>query len=736
MALLRFLQRAPKPSYLQDAFEFAIQPMVVIRRDGGVWRANAAARALFQWSQGAEGQAHAQDVLWDRLDDVRQRGEVRQAIQGLQASQGLAQPLRLGELHWRGAEQQAPFHTRAWVRPCHDRHEGELLLVMLEDCTAEHDLRQQVELLKGMLEATREGLAIIGSDGSVQAANPMFATMARRPLQELLASGWRGVDHVNEAAVFEKVRRLEEGQDTGDLVEERELPQPDGSLRYLRVRYVPLRIGEQRRALVSTVDITDVRAPARYVETLVTCLPIGYVMFDKETGLCLDANAPLLTMLGYAIDDVRRKTWSEMTSEKLDRHDLATGSAGTTIKSATTFVARDGAEIPVRLYYRQLHDPRRAGRLAFLCFVLDLRESQAKELTLQQLLNEQDRVAQLFARVLTSVAHGDLTASLGDQNLYQGDYALIARAVEMVRLKLAEIVVLIRRHAESVKEATREIALGNEDLSKRTEKQAAGLEEIHTATEELSQAIAETAETAMRAQELAMEAAQRAAEAEERATSATRSMTAIRNSSKRVGEVVNMIDSIAFQINLLALNAAVEAARAGEHGRGFAVVAQEVRGLSQRSADRAAEIRRLINESVDTVDSGAEHVTAAARFLQEIGGAVQTLSHHVSEIAGANRQQARGMAQLTDSLTDLNETTQQNAALVEENAAASANLKDQAEEVAQLAQLFKVASQPGAASPAPAAQEDAPSHHLTEVAVSTPSRHLLTSQNSSRLEDF
>ena len=118
------------------------------------------------------------------------------------------------------------------------------------------------------------------------------------------------------------------------------------------------------------------------------------------------------------------------------------------------------------------------------------------------------------------------------------------------------------------------------------------------------------------------------------------------------------------------------------------MVAQEVRGLSQRSADRAAEIRRLINESVDTVDSGAEHVTAAARFLQEIGGAVQTLSHHVSEIAGANRQQARGMAQLTDSLTDLNETTQQNAALVEENAAASANLKDQAEEVAQLAQLF------------------------------------------------
>ena len=129
------------------------------------------------------------------------------------------------------------------------------------------------------------------------------------------------------------------------------------------------------------------------------------------------------------------------------------------------------------------------------------------------------------------------------------------------------------------------------------------------------------------------------------------------------------------------------------------------------------------------MDSGSEHVTAAARFLQEIGGAVQTLSHHVSEIAGANKQQARGMVQLTDSLTDLNETKQQNAALVEENAAASANLKDQAEEVTQLAQLFKVASQPGAASsPAPAAQEVVPSHHLPEVAVSTPSRHLLTSR--------
>lgn len=735
MASLRFLQRATQPSYLPDVFE-AAPPIVVVRRDGSLWRANQAARALFHWLQGIDGQLDAAIVLWDRLVDAKQRSEVRTALQSLPATAGLAQTIQLGELCWRGSEQHPLFYTRAQVRLSHDRHAGDLLLVMLEDCTAEHDLRQKVALLEGMLEATREGLAVIGSDGSVAAANPMFATMARRPLEELLHAGWRGLAHVDEAVVTERVRRLEQGQGTEDLVEERELPQADGSIRYLRVRYVPLPIGEQRRVLVSTVDITDVRAPARYVETLLACLPIGYVLFDSETGLCLDANVPLLTMLGYTIDDARRKTWPEMTREPLGRHDLAAGSGGTTIKSETTFVARDGTEIPVRLYYRLLNDPRRSGRPAFLCFVLDLRESQAKELTLQQLLNEQDRAAQLFARVLTNIAHGDLTASLGDQNLYQGDYALIARSVEMVRLKLAEIVTLIRRHAESVKEATREIALGNEDLSKRTEKQAAGLEEIHTATEELSQAIAETAEAAIRAQELAAAAAQRATEAGDRATFATRSMEAIRSSSKRVGEVVNMIDAIAFQINLLALNAAVEAARAGEHGRGFAVVAQEVRGLSQRSADRAAEIRRLINDSVDTVDSGSEHVTAAARFLQEIGGTVQTLSHHVSEIAEANQQQARGMMQLTDSLTDLNETTQQNAALVEENAAASANLKDQAEEVAQLAQLFKVASQPGASSPVPAAQEDVPLQHLPEMAVSSPSRQLLTSQSGSRLEDF
>jgi PAS domain S-box-containing protein len=621
---------------------------------------------------------------------------------------------------------------------------GELLLVMLEDCTVEHELRQKVDLLDGMLKSTREGLAVIGSDGSVAAANPMFATMARRPLNELLHAGWRGLPHINEATVAERARRLEEGRSSEDVVEERELPQADGSIRYLRVRYVPLQIGEQRRTLVSIVDITDVRAPARYVETLVACLPIGYVLFDRETGLCMDANEPFQAMLGYTAEDLRRKTWFELTPERLVQRELADAgkaSQNVTMQVEKAFLAKDGTEVPVRLYYRLSNDPRQGGRQVFLCFVLDLRETQARELTLQQLLSEQDRAAQLFARVLTNIAHGDLTVSLGDQSLYQGDYALIARAVEMVRLKLAEIVLLIRRHAESVKEATREIALGNEDLSKRTEKQAAGLEEIHTATEELSQAITETAETAARAQELAMEAAQRAAEAGDRATMATKSMEAIRSSSKRVGEVVNMIDSIAFQINLLALNAAVEAARAGEHGRGFAVVAQEVRGLSQRSADRAAEIRRLINDSVETVDSGAEHVTAAARFLQEIGGAVQTLSHHVSEIAGANKQQARGMAQLTDSLTDLNETTQQNAALVEENAAASANLKDQAEEVAQLAQLFKVAPQLGMASSGSAqvvTEEKAPPPaSASGQSGSSPTRHLLTSQgHNTTLDDF
>jgi methyl-accepting chemotaxis protein len=234
--------------------------------------------------------------------------------------------------------------------------------------------------------------------------------------------------------------------------------------------------------------------------------------------------------------------------------------------------------------------------------------------------------------------------------------------------------------------------LGNDDLSQRTQEQAAALEETASSMEEMTATVKQNSDNARQADLLAGSARTHAERGGEVMTSAVNAMRDINTSSRKIADIISVIDEIAFQTNLLALNAAVEAARAGEQGRGFAVVASEVRNLAQRSASAAKEIKSLIEDSVDKVRTGSELVDQSGKALSEIMDSIKKVSEIVAEMAAASEEQATGIEQVNTAVTQMDETTQQNAALVEEAAAAAKSMEQQAQEVVAQVSFFRVQS--------------------------------------------
>jgi methyl-accepting chemotaxis protein len=256
--------------------------------------------------------------------------------------------------------------------------------------------------------------------------------------------------------------------------------------------------------------------------------------------------------------------------------------------------------------------------------------------------------------------------------------------------QLASIVTQVRDVAEQVTSAARDLSQGNDDLSQRTQEQASSLEETAASMEELSSTVKQNAEGASQAREMAMRMRQRAEEGRDIAGSAVGAMDAITQASKEVGEIVVMIDEIAFQTNLLALNAAVEAARAGEQGRGFAVVATEVRNLAQRSGAAAKNIKSLIQDTTHKVSEGAKLVQRTGSALNDIAGDVREVSTIIEVIAAASEEQSAGIGQVNNAVVTLDEVTQQNAALVEEASAAAQALSEQASNLTQLISRYRL----------------------------------------------
>jgi methyl-accepting chemotaxis protein len=300
------------------------------------------------------------------------------------------------------------------------------------------------------------------------------------------------------------------------------------------------------------------------------------------------------------------------------------------------------------------------------------------------------------ARVAERVAGGDLTI---DIRLRKGDEHSLLHAMKDMRDRLAAIVGDVRSGTETIASATSQIASGNLDLSSRTEEQASALEETAAAMEELTSTVKQNADNARQANTLAATASNVAGKGGAVVAQVVDTMGAINESSKKIVDIISVIDGIAFQTNILALNAAVEAARAGEQGRGFAVVAGEVRTLAQRSATAAKEIKALINDSVGKVEDGSRLVGEAGATMHEVVQSIQRVADIMGEITAASAEQTAGIEQINTAVTQMDSVTQQNASLVEEAAAASEALQNQAVKLAELVSVFRI---DGAAVPTPA----------------------------------
>jgi methyl-accepting chemotaxis protein len=295
-------------------------------------------------------------------------------------------------------------------------------------------------------------------------------------------------------------------------------------------------------------------------------------------------------------------------------------------------------------------------------------------------------------RVAGRIAAGDLSVEVA---VGKDDTTSVMAAMARMQQQLSGLIGQINQSAGIIAGSVNEVAEGTQDLSQRTEEQASSLEETASAMEELTSAVVRNAESAQRASELAVGTTEVASKGGETMGQVARTMGSISESSKKVADIIGVIDGIAFQTNILALNAAVEAARAGEQGRGFAVVASEVRMLAQRTSDAAKEIKRLIAESVHNVRDGTQLVDEAARTMDEIVSSVKGVTDIMSEIAAASREQRSGIEEVNKAITQMDQVTQQNAALVEETASASESLKHQAETMAQAVAVFSLAADAG-----------------------------------------
>jgi methyl-accepting chemotaxis protein len=316
-------------------------------------------------------------------------------------------------------------------------------------------------------------------------------------------------------------------------------------------------------------------------------------------------------------------------------------------------------------------------------------------------------------KVAETVASGDLSSQIEVRGRDETGQLLLA--LKNMNASLLQIVGQVHGSTDTIATASRQIAAGNLDLSSRTEQQASALEETASSMEELTSTVRQNADNARQANVLAVSACEVAVKGGQVVTQVVDTMGAINSSSKKIVDIIGVIDGIAFQTNILALNAAVEAARAGEQGRGFAVVATEVRNLAQRSAAAAKEIKQLIDASVEQVEVGSKLVDQAGLTMDELVSSVRHVTDIMGEIAAASREQETGIEQINQAITEMDNVTQQNAALVEEAAAAAQSLQEQAGTLAQVVGVFKLDGMHAVAAPRAVRSVAAPAPRKAKV---------------------
>ena len=402
-------------------------------------------------------------------------------------------------------------------------------------------------------------------------------------------------------------------------------------------------------------------------------------------GTIITANDNFLNTLGYSLDEIKGKHhrmfceaayansqeyanfWAKLNRGELD-------------SAVSRRLGKGGKEVWIQASYNPIMDAK--GKLYKVAkFATDVTAQKKAQLELEVCIAEAQKS-------LGALAQGDLTQQM--EGAYEGELEKIKESINAALTNLSHTITTVRDTVESVTSGSEQITKGSEDLSQRTSEQASALEETSASMEEMTSTVSQNADNAKQANQLAIAARNIADKGGSVTVRAIEAMGEINKSSKKIADIITVIDEIAFQTNLLALNAAVEAARAGEHGRGFAVVASEVRNLAQRAATASKEIKDLINESIQRVTDGSELVSRSGKTLEEIVGSVKRVSDIIAEITAASQEQASGIDQVNRAILQMDDATQQNAALVEETTSAAQSMKEQAVELLRQVETFKV----------------------------------------------